>query len=741
VNLLYWLDRLQPEDRFSVGEKAWQLGQLHREGYAVGEGFAIDAQLFRTFLMQLENAPFLLADFPASSFYLDIDNAPSLQWVAQRARQAIHQAPLPLDWQTTFGNAAQQLTCGTLILRASLSFTKAIAPSQSCLLTAQFCRNHPDPLATAIKRTWAQLLSAQSLFYWQRKEIDLTQIYLAVLVQPVGEAIAAGRLRLEGDRGEIEAVRGLGYALSQGETQPDRHYFEAGKISQSRLGHQVRAYAIAPEQNFALQPRLLSADEQNHPALSPDQLAQLMAISQRWQHQFPQSGILEWSFVAQPSGDALQIHQWIPCRTVLSPAIFDDPGQKQTPPLVGVGASFGNVAAIAHLVPKIDETIPILPDGCILIAPYIPPHWLPHLKTLKGIVVEQGGVTSHAAILARELGIPAIVAAKGATHCFQTGDTLLIDGRSGHISPQRGAIALPTPSPNLKTTVSLPSSTRTQLMVSLSQRQSLRATADLPLDGLGLLRSELMVMELLKERSLSQWLQPDWQKAWVEQVAALIQDFAAAFNPKPIFYRTFDRKNLSSVSPTSELHLHAQRGTHGYCLDPLLFDLELQAIQRVQAMGYPNLRIVLPFVRSVPEVLFCQQRLALNHLESLPLWIMVEVPSLLFTLPQYAKLGIEGIAIGSNDLAQLLLGRDRESTFHEVDPTICPMALLAALQQLVTSARSLNLACSICGQAPVQYPDLVPLLVDWGITAISVEPQAVAEIHAAIAHAEQLSIL
>lgn len=741
MNLLYWIDRLEPSERPYVGEKAWQLAQLHREGCEIGGGFVIDARLFRSFLTQLEDAPFLLADFPASSSYLDIDNSRSLQWVARQARQAIQGSSFPPEWQATIGDAARQLAGEVSVVRASLSLAGAVAPSQSPLLPAQFCQNRPSNLVNAIKNAWAQLLSAQSLFYWKRKGIDLTQIYPALLVQPVKDAIAAGCLRLEGDRGEIEAVKGLGYALFQGETQPERHDWTQNKILQSQIGHQIRAYAIAPDGEFPLQTRLLSPDEQSRPTLSPEQLEKLIAIARQWQCRSSESGTLEWSFIPQPSGEILRIHQWIPHSPVLPflPQLPKRHPEEKMPVVAGVGASSGKVAAIAHTIARIDDLTPFLPDNCILIAPYIPPSWLPHLKTLKGIVIEQGSATSHVAILARELGIPAIVAAEGAVERLRTGDFVVMDGHLGQVRPQSEAVALTSVSPNLNPV--LPQSPiRTQLMVSISQQQSIKAASDMPVDGLGLLRSELMVIELLRERPLSQWLQPDWQETWVGRLADLMQEFLAAFAPKPVFYRTYDRKPTLPapfVPQAADLSLHPQRGTHGYCLDSLLFDLELQAIQRVRASGRDNLRLILPFVRSIPEVLFCQRRLAEHHLEDLPLWIMAEVPSLLFSLPQYAELGIGGIAIGSNDFAQLLLGRDRESTFGAEGPSTCPLPLIAALQQLVKLARSLDLDCSICGQAPVHYPSLIPLLVDWGITAISVEPPAIVAIRAAIARAEK----
>jgi pyruvate,water dikinase len=280
-------------------------------------------------------------------------------------------------------------------------------------------------------------------------------------------------------------------------------------------------------------------------------------------------------------------------------------------------------------------------------------------------------------------------------------------------------------------------------MVNLSQIETLPEILKLPIDGIGLLRSELMMMDLLSIRPLSDWLRPDRQAEFVEKLAARIQTFAAAVAPRPLFYRSYDDKGLTQTdrekTPTDG-SLLPQRGTYGYQMDSRLFDLELKALKKVKLADFTNLRLVLPFVRSVEEIEFCQHRLqraGLNAHHPIPLWIMAEVPSVLFQLPQYVKAGIQGIAIGTNDLSQLLLGIDRDSIFLDFYQAHCPPALLTALKQLIALSHSLGIPCSICGQAPIQYPAIIPLLIDWGVTALSVEPAAVAEIYTAIANTER----
>jgi pyruvate,water dikinase len=179
-----------------------------------------------------------------------------------------------------------------------------------------------------------------------------------------------------------------------------------------------------------------------------------------------------------------------------------------------------------------------------------------------------------------------------------------------------------------------------------------------------------------------------------------------------------------------------------YLLEANLFDVELAAIAHLRNAGYTNLQLLLPFVRSVEEFAFCRQRAVQAGLipsEQFQIWIMAEVPSVLFLMPEYVQAGVQGISIGSNDLTQLVLGVDREQPQTQLNE--CHPALRRALKQLVQAAREANIPVSICGQAPVSYPQLIEDFVRWGITSISVEPDAVAQTYQRIARAEQQLLL
>jgi pyruvate,water dikinase len=314
---------------------------------------------------------------------------------------------------------------------------------------------------------------------------------------------------------------------------------------------------------------------------------------------------------------------------------------------------------------------------------------------------------------------------------IRSGEIILVDGTRGIISPaSEEKISLPAQPPTENNTTAI----ATRLMVNISQTESIARIQNLPIDGIGLLRSEWMILELLSQRSLEDWLTPEHQEEFIERLSDLIGQFALSIRPQPLFYRSFDGTKLNNSLDS--------RGTHGYILYPTLFDLELQALRRVQTTKATNINLLLPFVRGVEEFIFCQQRVQsalLTQVPSFQLGMMVEVPGVIFQLGDYIKAGVQWLAIGTNDLTQLLLGSDREY-FSEYFNARHP-AVKEALKQIITQAKLLQVPCSVCGMAIVQYPEIIDDLIAWGVTSLSVDTEAILTTREAIVRAERRFLL
>jgi pyruvate,water dikinase len=288
----------------------------------------------------------------------------------------------------------------------------------------------------------------------------------------------------------------------------------------------------------------------------------------------------------------------------------------------------------------------------------------------------------------------------------------------------------------------------TKLLVNLSQPNLIEKVRNLPVDGVGLLRSELMLLNILHGENPYNWIANGRETELLDGLSKQLQEFVQAFAPRPIFYRSLDwyHQDLSSYHdrgnpPASILGEH---GTASYLKNPGVFEIELKALVRLQKDGYSNIYLMLPFVRTVEEFIFCQRKVVEFGLTENPqfkLWIMAEVPSVLFLLPEYIKSGVQGISIGTNDLTQLILGVDRET--GDLSPLLNQghPAIMGTISQLIKMAQAGGISCSICGQAPVLYPEIIDQLIQWGIDSISVEPEAVERTYHTIASAEQRLIL
>jgi pyruvate,water dikinase len=404
------------------------------------------------------------------------------------------------------------------------------------------------------------------------------------------------------------------------------------------------------------------------------------------------------------------------------------------------------------------EAAAALRKGEVLVAPMTAPDWAPAMRRAAAIVTDSGGMTCHAAIVARELGIPCVVGTGTATKELRPGQVVRVDAGTGEVSAASAEEATESPAAAQRAAEPAPAPvaaapvTATKLLVNLSDPGRAEGAAALDCEGVGLLRAELMLVEALDGEHPRRILERGESRHFVEKMAASLGRIAAAFAPRPVTYRTIDFRSNEfrglrggdRFEPRESNPMIGYRGALRYTREPDLFDLELAVVRKVWDGGLPNVHVMLPFVRTPAEVGACRERIESSGLlgrRGFELWLMAEVPSVLHHLPRYAELGVAGISIGSNDLTQLLLGADRDSelvapVFDERDP-----AVLAFIEQLIAEAARLGLRTSICGQAPSIHPGYAERLVAAGIDAISVEPGSAASTRRLVAAAERRLLL
>lgn len=597
------------------------------------------------------------------TLHLDTDDWPTLQKVARQLRQKVLDRPLPDPFVRTLEAAIAPWSHDRVLFRLCGVGT---ASHWGELFDAVIVDR--SQVASGFQQARSQLFRARSLFFAQRCGIDLTQTTTGVLVQPYREARLRGILEANATRFRIGIPN-----IADGATYGIDRQTEA-----------VRG--LGPEAS-----------------LDTDDIERILALARRAGSELGSEFQLQW-YLDDDRAAAIE-----------GAVVLEAP---QAAPEGGQGASGGQVTGRAQLVVAAADRDRIV-AGRVLVVSNLDNDLLPYLQDAAALVSETGGLTSHCAIWARELGIPAVVGVSNATCCFKDGQLLHVDGDRGRV--EVAASSNSEAPPTRHRVVESRSATATQLLLNLSQASAAETASSVPVDGVGLVRSELMAADLWQH-----W--PENKDEIQEKLSASMTRIARAFAPRPVLYRTFDGRSQSQH--------------RGPLVDRQRLDRELAALARSRREGCDNLHLLLPFVRDAEDVRFTRDRLQAVGLEPgdrFQLWIMAEVPALLFGLRECVAAGISGIAIGSNDLAQSLLAVDRDSPPEGFDAR--HPAVLEYIKALIQQARSLQIPCSICGDAPARHADLVEKLVRWGITSISVPADAIDATHRAIDRAERRILL
>jgi len=749
------LARLSRADVALAGGKGANLGELTHAGLPVPPGFVVGAPAYAAFRAADglgERLDLVLTD-------LDVDDPAALDAAAEACRELVATAPLPAELgdaiAAAYGELDDEVAAPPVAVRSSATAEDTASASFAGMNETFLNVVGVSELLEAVRRCWASLFGARTLFYRARRGFPLSEFDIAVVVQRQVAATRAGVMFTldpasgREDRIVIEGAFGLGESVVSGAVTPDRYVVE--KATGAIVVRDVKPKRIAIERlpGGGTTTRQLSEQEALRPLLSDAEVAMLAELARRIEHHYGAPQDTEWAF--DEGGEAWML-QARPVTAVGQADAATDGTPAQAPLVRGLGAAPGSASGVVRVVGDAGAARRLLP-GEVLLAPMTTPDWVPLMRRAAAIVTDAGGMTCHAAIVARELGIPCVVGTGTGTSLLRDGELVTVDATRGEVRPGRSPAraasegVAPPPSPAPAET------TGTRLLVNLSEPSQAAAVAALPVDGVGLLRAELMVLEALDGAHPKLLLERGERESLVTRLAAGLETVAAAFAPRPVTYRTIDFRSNEfraleggdRFEPREANPMIGLRGALRYVRDPELLRCELEALRRVREHGLDNLHLMLPFVRTAAELATCRALIAQSGLlddgRPVELWVMAEVPSVLFNLAAYARLGIAGISIGTNDLTQLLLGADRDSellagTFDERDP-----AVVAAVGQLIARARSLGLRSSICGQAPSVHPEYAELLVRAGVDAISVNRDAVDRTRRNVAAAERRLLL
>jgi pyruvate,water dikinase len=730
-----------------AGGKGANLGELTAAGLPVPAGFVIGAPAYAAFCDEGR-----LRSRIGGLCAIDVEDTAELVRAAEEIRFRIESEPMP-EWLedaicAAYLDLAEGEESPAVAVRSSATAEDTASASFAGMNETLLNVRGTVSLLDAVRRCWSSLFGARTIYYRARKGFAQADMDIAVVVQRQIEATRAGVMFTidpstgAGDRLVIEAAFGLGEPVVSGSVSPDRYVIGKDPLAiRDREVHR-KEIEVIPAANAGTLTRALGSEQAEQPALNDEEALRIAEIGLQIEAHYGSPQDTEWAIDGEGKTWVLQARP-VTSAGGQSAQSSAEVGEEL---VRGLGAAPGFAPGAVRVIASREDAAK-LRDGEVLVTHMTAPDWVPLMRRAAAIVTDSGGMTCHAAIVSRELSIPCIVGTADATKTLRDGQLVTVDAGQGTVTA--GASQPPPAEAPAATPVdgSDPPVTATKLLVNLSEPSQLDRVRGLHVDGVGLLRAELMVVEALAGEHPRALLERGEGERFVERMAASLERFAAAFEPRPITYRTIDfrsnefrgLKGGERFEPEEANPMIGYRGALRYMHEPDLFELELHALERVWEAGHSNVHLMLPFVRTPREAAFCKEqieRVGLLRRPGFELWVMAEVPSVLFHLPRYAELGIAGISIGSNDLTQLVLGADRDSelvaeVFDERDP-----AVTEYIERLLASARELGLRTSICGQAPSVHPEYAELLVRCGIDAISVNIDAVERARGLIAAAE-----
>ena len=784
--IILWFEELTKDDVPLVGGKNANLGEMLRAGIPVPPGFAVTAYAYKRFIEETgikDKIYEILRKHvkPGASAPEDYMDA------SKEIRALIESTPMPKDIEEAIRRAYREL-CRRLGKEEEFVAVRSSATAED-LPDASFAGQQEtylnvkgeDEVVEKVRKCWSSLFTPRAIFYRESKGFEHEKVLISVAVQKMVNAKAAGVMFTihpvtgEKDKIVIEGNWGLGEAVVSGSVTPDEWVVDKNtlEVIEERIVEKTVEYIRDPRTGRTIHAEV-PPERRKKPCLTREEVKRLAELGILIEKHYGRPMDIEWAIDRDlPFPDSVFIVQARP-ETVWSvkEAKAEEAAEakavsiSQAKAVVkGLPASPGIAYGKAKVCLTVEDAKKLMQKGDILVTTMTNPDWVPYMRLASAIVTDEGGMTCHAAIVSRELGIPCIVGTREATKVMQTGKDYTVDAKTGVVyegrveelvgaaKPEAAPAAAPAAAP-LEIVIKPP--TGTKIYMNLGVPEKIKDYKNLPFDGIGLMRVEFIMASYVGDHPLY-LLETGRGQVLVDKMADGIAMVAREIYPRPVVVRFSDFKTNEyrqlrggeKYEPHEDNPMLGWRGVSRY-ISPQYekaFRLEIAAIKKVRdEYGLNNVWVMAPFVRTLWEAEKFVKLLAEEGLESgrdFKIWAMAEVPSVIFMAEEFARY-FDGFSIGSNDLTQLTLGTDRDSAilpkidpryFDERDP-----AVRTAIAMLIEKAHNSPYGyrtVSICGQAPSVYPEFTEFLVRHGIDSVSVNPDVVVRTRELVAAIER----
>jgi pyruvate,water dikinase len=785
-DLFVWFENLRKTDIPIAGGKNASLGEMTSAGVPVPPGFAVTAYAYKKFIDETGIAKRLYEIIRET--VTNPNDPAQYELASKKIRQLVESTPMPKEISEAIRSAYEGL-CKRLNLNDVFVAVRSSATAED-LPDASFAGQQEtflnvkginEVLESTVK-CWSSLFTPRAIFYRSEKGFAHEKVLISVGVQKMVNSRAAGVMftmnPVTGDTNQIvvDGNYGLGEAVVSGSVNPDDFIIDKDsmKISGRRIVKKTVSYIRDPNTGKTVHAEV-PADMQDQPCISDDEIMKLAELGKRIEQHYGKTQDIEWAiekdilppnniFIVQSRPETV----WSSKIVQASPKVEAETAKpSETLNVVIKGIAAGRRAygvGVARVVANPQEAAKVMEKGNILVTDMTNPDFVPFMKMASAIVTNKGGVTCHAAIVSRELGIPCVVGSENATKLMISGKTYTVDATSGVVYEgvlQSLAEKLGTPSkaavigaPTQITVVSAPI-TATKIYMNLGVPEKIEDYKDLPFEGIGLMRMEFILASYIGEHPM-QFVDLGRSQEFVDKLAEGIATVARAIQPRPVVvrfsdFKTNEYRELKGGEKYEIVEANPMLGWRG-CSRYIsqwyekAYRLECQAIVKCRKQwGLKNVWVMLPVVRTVWEA---EKVLEIMHEEDLvrskdfKVWFMAETPSIAILADQFSKL-CDGFSIGSNDMTQGILMIDRDSErlglmgyFDERDS-----AVKRIIEHLIKVAHENGATVSICGEGPSNLPDFAEFLVRMGIDSISVNNDAVIATRKLVGSVEQKIVL